>query len=110
MYALMLGLYLQYSRSAFGTQVCNVAAHITSVIYVKCVYSAPCHIVDCSDFICGTHLFIHPPCKHIKCMVCMPYLMGLFVPSTYLAIAFEVCIAVGCIFDICAEILGMYTN
>ena len=24
--------------------------HICSVIYVKCVYSVHCHVIDCSDF------------------------------------------------------------
>ena len=32
--------------------------HICSVVYVKYVYSAHCHMFDCSDFICGTSVYI----------------------------------------------------
>ena len=38
-----------------GTYKCNVAI-ICSVIYDKYVYSACCHMGDCSDFICVTWL------------------------------------------------------
>ena len=30
--------------------------HICSVIYAKYVYSAHYHMIDCSDFICGTYI------------------------------------------------------
>ena len=40
--------------------------HICSVIYVKYVYSAHCHMVDCIDFICGIYMCIHLPYKYKK--------------------------------------------
>ena len=60
--------------------------HICSVIYVKYVFSVHCHMVNCSDFICGTYIGIHFPYKSIKYLACMTNLVDIFVSSTYLAI------------------------
>ena len=73
------------------------------------VYSAHCHMVDFSDFICGKYMFKHLPCKSIRylvCMACIPNLVGIFVSMTYLAITREACIAAGgCVFaDICKNV------
>ena len=41
-------------------------SHICWVIHVKNVYSAPCCMIDVSDFICGKYVCIHPPYMHIQ--------------------------------------------
>ena len=73
------------------------AHHICSVIHIKYVYSAHCHLVECSDFIRDTNMNIHLPYTSIKYLMYMPNLVGIFVSRTYLAITSEVCIAVGCV-------------
>ena len=60
--------------------------HICSVIHVKYVCNAHCHMVDDSDFICGAYMCIHLPYKSIKYLAYMPSLVGKYVSSTYLAI------------------------
>ena len=86
--------------------------HIYSVIYVKYVYSAHCHMGDCIDFICGMYMHIHLPYKFMKYLTYMAYmssLVGLFVPSTYLAVTWEVYIADGCILaHMCKNVGSIY--
>ena len=70
------------------------------VSIVKYVHSAHHHMADCSDFICAWDICIHHPYKSIRYlayMVYMPNLVCIFVSSIYLAITWEVCIAVGCV-------------
>ena len=38
-------------------------SNICSVMYVKYVYSTPCHMVDGSDFICST--YVYKPLKYL---------------------------------------------
>ena len=70
--------------------------HICSVIHVKYMYSAHCHMVDCSDFTCGKPMHIHIPNKsvNVKHLAYMPKFVGTFVCSIYLAKK-SVCIAGG---------------
>ena len=63
-------------------------------IYIKYVYSAHCHMVDYSDFICATYMCIHFPymsIKYLEYMAYMPNVVDIFVSSTYLAVTSEVC-------------------
>ena len=53
--------------------------HICSVIPVTYLYSANCHMVDCSDFICGTYLCIYLSYKSIKYLAYMSNLVGIYV-------------------------------
>ena len=74
--------------------------HIYSVINVKYVYSAHCHVVDCIDFIYGTYMCIHLPYKFIRYLAYvtyMPNLVGIYVSSRYLGMAGDVCTVVGCV-------------
>ena len=69
--------------------MCNVGTIICSVIYVICIQWL-CHMVDCSDVICGTYMCKHVPYKSITYLAYMAYmliLVGMFVSSTYLAIS-----------------------
>ena len=96
-----LGAVCRCTTVAVHLNICvQFSNHICSVVYFKYVYSAHCHMVDCIDFICGSCMHIHLSYKSIKYLVymaCMPNLMDIFVSSTYLAITWEVWIAVGCI-------------
>ena len=88
MCVLMWGLQVHYISSAMEHK-CAIWQHICSVIYFKYVYSAYCQMVDYNDFICGTYMYIHLPYKSIRYLAhlaYMPYLVGTFVSSTYLAI------------------------
>ena len=38
-------MYMQYGN------------HVYSVMYIKYVCNGHCHMVDCSDFICGTYVY-----------------------------------------------------
>ena len=77
--------------------------HICSVIYVKYVYCAHCNIVDCSDFIYGICMHLQYKCiKYLAFMAYMFCLVRIFVSTTYLAITWVVCVAVGCIIG-CAK-------
>ena len=38
-------------------QICAMWKPYCSVMYVKYVYSAHCHMVNCSDFICDTYVY-----------------------------------------------------
>ena len=65
---------------------CNIYVqcgnYICSVIHVKYVYSTHCHMVDYSDFICGTYVHIHLPYKFIKYLVYMAYTGGAHLTQT----------------------------
>ena len=87
-------------------------SHIDSMIYVKYVLSAHCYMVDCSDFICGTNMCIHYPCKSIKYlsyMACAQF-GGIFISNTYLAITWKVWIAVGCVLAQMCKLFGLYAH
>ena len=53
----MWGLYVHFNNSAVNTYV-QCGSHIFSVINVKCVYNAPYCIVECSEFIFDTWVYI----------------------------------------------------
>ena len=70
------------------------------MIYVKYVYRAPYCMVEVSKFIYTTYMDIHLPYDPIKYLVYMSYVLsveGIFVCGTYLAVACEVYVVVGCI-------------
>ena len=74
--------------------------HICSLIYVKYVYSAHHHVVHYSYFKYSMYMSIHLqywPIKYLENLAYMSSLVGSFVSSIYMAIAYEVYIAVGCI-------------
>ena len=84
--------------------------HICSVIYVKYVFTIPCCIVDYNDFIYGTYVCTLWILKPKKYLAYFSNLVCTFISGTYLAITYEVCIAVDCVFDIYAKMLGLYAH
>ena len=75
---------------------------ISLVIHVKYEYRAPCHIADCSDFVCVTYICINVPYKPIKfikhvypiyCMYLFLHIFGSNMLSTYCSwLCFGTCI------------------
>ena len=61
------------------------------------LYSIPGHMVDASDFICGTYIHIHPSYMHSKCMAYMCSVVDIFVSSMYIAITCKVDAVGGCV-------------
>ena len=91
---------VHYSSSAVE-HICAMWQLICLEIYVKYMYSVHCHMVDCSDFVCGTYMCIQFPYKCIKIGMYgkVTNLVGIFVSSTYFAITRQICILVACFFS-----------
>ena len=81
------------------------SSHIYSLIYVKFVYSASCQMVDGSDFISGTYVYI-ASIEATTYVAYMSTLVGIFLSGTYLAITCEVGIAVHCVMAHELKIVG----
>ena len=77
---------------------------------VKYMHSTYCHIIDFSGFIYGTNMYIYLLYKYIKYVAYMLNLMGIHVSSMYLAITWEVCIAVGCALSIYVQRSWVYMS
>ena len=77
--------------------MCSVATIF--VINVKYVYSAPWHmVIAVTLYVAHICVYIfHKSVKYWAYMAFMPNLVVIFVSSTYLAITWEVYIAVGCV-------------
>ena len=69
--------------------------------YVKCMYGAPCYMVNGIDFICGKYMFIHLPYNATKYVTYMPNLVSIFVSGIYMAITCEVHIESSCVLGTC---------
>ena len=63
---------------------------------MKCVYSAPGHEVDATDFIYGTYMHIHLSYMAIRYIDYMYRLMDKFVSGTCMPVTYEVDVVVGC--------------
>ena len=104
-------VYLLVTAVCTKIHMCNVATTFFGV-YVKHVYSAHCHMVDCSDVIFGTYMCIHLPyrsLRYLAYMAYMPNLVGIFVSSTYLALTWEVHTTIGCVLShMCKNIGSIY--
>ena len=72
-----------------ASYICNVVA-IFVQFYVKYVYSATCHIVDGSDFICDICICIHLQYKPMKYLAYKPTLLNMFVSGTDLVRTCEI--------------------
>ena len=59
--------------------LCSI--HICSVIYLKCVYHAPCYLVD-EVTLYVANMCIHLSYKPIKYMAYIPSLVGIFLFQT----------------------------
>ena len=53
LYVFLCGVYSCTTVAVHLNMYVQCGKHICSVTYVNYVYSANCHLVDCSDFICG---------------------------------------------------------
>ena len=68
-------------------------------------------MIDTSDFICGTYIYIHTLYMLIRYLAYMPNLVGIFVLGNYFSITFEVDITVGCVVvHIYAKISGLHAH
>ena len=88
---------------------CIGCAHCNSLIINIATYSTHCHLVDCSELKCGRYIHIHFPYNSVRYLAYMPYLANIFVSSTYVAITWKVCIAVGCVLaHTCKNVGSLY--
>ena len=72
--AVLWSLYVDYSSSAHGRYMSNVAGIIAQGNNENCIYtSAPSHIADCSEFICRIYIDIVVPYLHMNKFVCITY-------------------------------------
>ena len=80
------GVYM-YTTVAVQWNICTMWKPYL-FIGIKYVYSAPCHMVDCSDIKFSIYMCIHFPYKPMTCLVSVAYMPNFVViamPSTYLA-------------------------
>ena len=64
-------------------------------------------LIEATSYV--AHMCRHLPYKSIKYLAYMPNLVGIFVSSTYLAVIWEVCIAVGCVLThMCKNVGSIY--
>ena len=79
------------------------------VIYMKYVYSAPCHIVDASHLICGIHEYTSAICTCQIFGICAQF-VGNICFWHMLAITCEVDIVGCCVLAYVCKMLGPYAH
>ena len=105
------GLCRCTTKQCSGTYICNV-----QTIFVQWYMSNMCTVpivtwlIVVTSYVAHICVYIfHISIRYLACMAYMPYLWGIFVSGTYLAITREVYIAVGhVVAHMCKNIWSMY--